>query len=87
MKCVYWRAGVRKLPIYKKMKSVLVHVFKKNLLHVQPLFSVQKTVILYLKIDQTVRGIFLVFCGVQKLPWPKKQAYVLPGNSSNEQPG
>ena len=45
--------------------------------NVQPFFSVQKTVILRFTIDQTARGIFLVFCGVQKLPWPKKQAYVL----------
>ena len=49
--------------------------------NVQPFFSVQKTVILHLKIDQTARGIFLVFCGIQKLPWPKKQAYVLTDNS------
>ena len=68
------------------MKSV-IHVFKKNLLNIQPFFSVQKTVILHLKINHTARGIFLVFCGVQKLPWPKKQAYMLTDNSSNEQPG
>ena len=55
--------------------------------NVQPFFSVQKTVILRFTIDQTARGIFLVFCGVQKLPWPKKQAYVLTENSSTEQPG
>ena len=55
--------------------------------NVQPFFSVQKTIILCFKIDQTARGIFLVFCGVQKLPWPKKQAYVLTENSSTEQPG
>ena len=42
--------------------------------NVQPFFSVQKTIILCFKIDQTARGIFLVFCGVQKLRWPKKQA-------------
>ena len=68
------------------MKGV-IHVFKKNLLNVQPIFSVQKTVILHLKKNQLARGIFLVFCGVQKLPWPKKQAYMLTDNSSNEQPG
>ena len=55
--------------------------------NVQPFFSVQKTIILCFKIDQTARGILLVFCGVQKLPWPKKQAYVLTENSSTEQPG
>ena len=55
--------------------------------NVQPFFSVQKTIKLCFKIDQTARGIFLVFCGVQKLPWPKKQAYVLTDNSSTEQPG
>ena len=55
--------------------------------NVQPFFSVQKTIILRFTIDQTARGIFLVFCGVQKLPWPKKQAYVLTDNSSTEQPG
>ena len=55
--------------------------------NVQPFFRVQKTVILHFTIDQTARGIFLVFCGVQKLPWPKKQAYVLTDNSSTEQPG
>ena len=55
--------------------------------NVQPFFSVQKTVILRFTIDQTARGIFLVFCGVQKLPWPKKQAYVLTDHSSTEQPG
>ena len=55
--------------------------------NVQPFFSVQKTVILHLKIDQTARGIFLVFCGIQKFRWPKKQAYVLTENSSTEQPG
>ena len=55
--------------------------------NVQPFFSVQKTIKLCFKIDQTARGIFLVFCGVQKLPWPKKQAYVLAENSSTEQPG
>ena len=52
--------------------------------NVQPFFSVQKTIILRFTIDQTARGIFLVFCGVQKLPWPKKQAYVLTDNSSTE---
>ena len=55
--------------------------------NVQPFFSVQKTVILPFTIDQTARGILLVFCGIQKLPWPKKQAYVLTDNSSTEQPG
>ena len=55
--------------------------------NVQPFFSVQKTVILRFTIDKTARGIFLVFCGVQKLPWPKKQAYVLTDHSSTEQPG
>ena len=47
----------------------------------------KKTIILCFKIDQTARGIFLIFGGVQKLPWPKKQAYVLTENSSTEQPG
>ena len=51
-----------------------------------PFFSVQKIVILHLKINQTARGIFRVFCGAQKLPWPKKQAYVFTDNSSTEQP-
>ena len=79
---VYVRTGGRTL---RHNQIILAFIgYQEN---VQPFFSVQKTIILCFKTHQTARGIFLVFCGVQKLPWPKKQAYVLTENSSTEQPG